>query len=433
MSFRTQIVVSTTALTALGMLLVTLGLQLVVHRIVEGNLDRVLEDRAESVIATVEAGSSRAALVVPPGVLDPGVVVFDDRGRHLAGSPAPRVAQEVRQLSRTDRRTILDVGEDQRLLAEPFTTKEGARGVVVVSEPLTPYEQTELYVALASIVVGLLVVGAVGAIARWVTARTLAPVAQMAERATDWSEHDLSHRFELGPPVNELSALGATLDGLLERVAMTIRAEQRLTAELAHELRTPLAAIQGTADLALLRGGLGKEARTDVEQIAASSRVMAETITTLLDLARDPYIGSQDSTSRLGAVVDGVSRLVPRGLVLADETEAARGVRLAAPTDLAVRALAPLVENAVRHASSRVTLSALVSASSVDLRVGDDGPGIDESVRARLFSPGAAGPQGGTGLGLGIARRVARTVGGDVLVEEGTGDGAAFLLRLPRV
>jgi hypothetical protein len=187
----------------------------VVHRIVEGNLDRVLEDRAESVIATVEAGSSRAELVVPPGVLDPGVVVVDDHGRHLAGSPAPRVAQEVRQLSRTDHRTILDVGEDQRLLAEPFTTEEGARGVVVVSEPLTPYEQTELYVALASIVVGLLVVGAVGAIARWVTARTLAPVAQMAERATDWSEHDLSHRFELGPPVNELSALGATLDGLL--------------------------------------------------------------------------------------------------------------------------------------------------------------------------------------------------------------------------
>ena len=61
--------------------------------------------------------------------------------------------------------------------------------------------------------------GAVGLIARWVSTRSLAPVAQMAERATDWSEHDLDHRFDLGPPVNELTALGATLDGLLDRVA----------------------------------------------------------------------------------------------------------------------------------------------------------------------------------------------------------------------
>ena len=76
----------------------------------------------------------------------------------------------------------------------------------------------------------------------------------MAERAADWSEHDLTHRFDLGPPTNELAALGETLDHLLDRVASAILSEQRLTAELAHELRTPLTSIQGSADLALLRG-----------------------------------------------------------------------------------------------------------------------------------------------------------------------------------
>ena len=75
----------------------------------------------------------------------------------------------------------------------------------------------------------------------------------MAERAEDWSAQNLARRFDLGLPVNELSQLGQTLDHLLDRVAQAIRAEQRLSAELAHEIRTPLAAIRGSAELALLR------------------------------------------------------------------------------------------------------------------------------------------------------------------------------------
>ena len=97
-----------------------------------------------------------------------------------------------------------------------------------------------------------------------------------------------------------------------------------------------------------------------------------------------------------------------------------------------VRAVSPVVENAVRHARSTVCLEAVGAASSVELRVGDDGAGVEESVRETLFAPGTAGPGGGTGLGLGIARRVARSIGGDV--ELGDSDaGAVFVVRLPRL
>src|SRR4029079_7166276 len=135
-------------------------------------------------------------------------------------------------LSRVTSRRYVDVGESDRVLAVPFETGAGVRGVVVVREPLKPYEQAEWYVGLATLLVGVLVVLAVGAIARWVTSRALAPVAVMAEKAQDWSEHDLTGRCALGPPTNELAALGTTLDGLLDRVATTILAEQRLTSEL---------------------------------------------------------------------------------------------------------------------------------------------------------------------------------------------------------
>ena len=169
----------------------------------------------------------------------------------------------------------------------PFTTQAGQSGVVVVSQETTPYERSEMYALAATIGIGLLVIGISAAIASRVTTQALAPVAQMAKRATDWSEHDLTHRFELDGPDNELAQLGDTLDGLLDRVSMAIRSEQRLTSELAHELRTPLTAIQGSADLALLRGVDDDATRAELEQIAASARAMSDVITTLVDVARD--------------------------------------------------------------------------------------------------------------------------------------------------
>ena len=66
----------------------------------------------------------------------------------------------------------------------------------------------------------------------------------MTEDAASWSEHDLDRRFDLGEPYDELTRLAATLDGLLERIAASLRHEQRFTAELSHELRTPLARIE---------------------------------------------------------------------------------------------------------------------------------------------------------------------------------------------
>ena len=163
---------------------------------------------------------------------------------------------------------------------------------------------------------------------------------------------------------------------------------------------------------------------------------MADTITTLLDLARDPASGAHAACT-VADLVTGVAPLVPPGTALDDRTAGQHALWVAAPPDLAVRALAPLVENAVRHARSRVRLSVRAVAGSVDVRVADDGPGVDDDVRARLFAPGVTGAGGGTGLGLGIARRVARSLGGEVLLDDALdpaeSTGAVFVLRLPRL
>jgi signal transduction histidine kinase len=438
-SFRTKIVATTVALMAAAMLVVGLGIQLLLARTAQGDVDGVLVDRAAAMITVVDQASKGGVVTVPQASLSPGVLVYTSDGVLVAGSVEPEAREQAERLSRTTTPRFVHGPDDKtRLLGKPFTTSRGVKGVVVVSAETAPYERSERYALVATAVLGALVVAASALIALRVTRTALRPVAQMAERAADWSEHDLEHRFDLGPPTNELAALGGILDRLLDRVASVILAEQRLTAELAHELRTPLTSIKGSADLALMRGVEDPEVRRELEQISQSAQSMAGVITTLLDISRD---GAAQSTQRsclaadvLGDVASDAA-LAARAGVTVTVDGAASAARIPAPRELVVRAVQPLVDNAVRHAASRVVLAATDRGDWVELSVADDGPGIAPQARERLFEPGVSERAGGAGLGLGIARRVARSLGGDVTVQPPAGGdlgGARFVVALPR-
>lgn len=296
----------------------------------------------------------------------------------------------------------------------------GTEVVLELSEG-RPAAHSSLDILVASGFVGVFGVVVSGAVALNVSHRALAPVRQMAERAEEWSAQDLAHRFDLGPPTNELSQLGLTLDHLLDRVARAIRDEQRLTSELAHELRTPLTAIRGSAELALMRPAGDPAIREDLTEIASGARRMSEVVTTLLELARTPesFRGSVDPAY----VVQQVAALVRPPLEL-EVTGTAPAI--AAPGTLAARALSPLIENAARFARAKVSVSIRSAGEKVEIAIADDGPGVDPELRETIFEPGASG-RGSSGLGLGIARRIARSLGGDVTLE-----GPEFVLRLPR-
>jgi signal transduction histidine kinase len=241
----------------------------------------------------------------------------------------------------------------------------------------------------------------------------------MTADAEDWSAHDLDHRFNLGRPRDEITGLAATLDHLLERIAASRRHEQQFAADVAHELRTPLAAIRGHAEL-----GTAEACGTELAAIAVQAERMAMTIDTLLAHARrelDPRDGSVDLRAVL-AEFDGVEVQVEPSLLLA---EGDRGtVR---------RAIAPLIDNARRHTrgeSVRVELASVQDRVCVVVR--DDGPGVDPTIGDRVFDPGVRGPAepgGGAGLGLPLARRLAQSCGGDVHI--GPGPGGCFILDLP--
>lgn len=437
--FRAQIVASTVLLMAFVMVVLTAGTQMVLEWTSHNDVRRTLDARTQAVLQILHTTDDPLARQ-SWDALEPATVIFDASGTAIAGTVQHVAVGDADRLAakalRTRARQAVEVHDVINLRAVPFTTRAGERGAVVVSESSDPYEHTELEALVAMIVLGTLVVAIAGVIAWRVTRQALEPVEQMAERAAEWSEHDLAHRFDLGRPGNELSKLGETLDHLLDRVAAAILAEQRLTAELAHELRTPLTAIQGAADLALLRGVDDPEAHEDLVAISTAARRMGGVISTLLDLARERGAGAKASTP-LAAVVDAVRHLVPDEVELVDEASATT-VAIAAPIELVVRAASPLVENAVRHAHSTVRLDARVTPDRVQLLIGDDGAGLAPGVRDDVFTPGISG-SGGTGLGLGIARRVARSIGGEIevadpgaAVHDVTHSGAVFVLSLPR-
>ncbi|UFN45152.1 sensor histidine kinase [Nocardioides okcheonensis] len=447
-SFRQQIVVLTASVTAFAMLLLALVLQLVLAGIADRDVDRVLADRAESVIGATEPNASSTGFSVPAGAVDEGVAVYDSQGRLVAGAPAPRLRQAYERRATITRSVVDGVGDVSRVRAEPFTVG-GSSGVVVVNEYLQPYEEAERLALIVSLATGAMTVAAAAGVAAWAIRKALKPVERMASTASDWSEHDLARRFSLGAPTNEITALGATLDTLLDRVSTAIRSEQRLTSELAHELRTPLTTIQGTADLMLMREGeqLTDSARHDVREISNASRRMAHTIAALLEVARTEATVLQAGHSQLNEVIaDVLGELRDDSIRLEVDVE---DIRLAMPHGLAVRTLSPVVHNAVCHANGVVELSGHRHSGQVEVWVRDDGPGVPPELRAVIFEPSTTTAAGGTGAGLGLAlaRRVARGAGGEVSLRTpdseapaaetgvgagaGAGAGATFVVRLP--
>jgi two-component system, OmpR family, sensor kinase len=325
---------------------------------------------------------------------------------------------------------------DIRLYAAPVLLHGGRAGSVVVALSLAPYEETRTLALISSLVFGGLVLVLVAFAARWLLASSLRPVTRMTRQAAAWSERELDHRFGQGEPRDELTELAATLDDLLDRLAASLRREQRFSAELSHELRTPLARVLAETELALRREREPAEYRTTLELIKRNAEQLTRTVDALVAAARFEA-GSRRGTADAFAVAeDAVAACsglaAERGLALAVE-QPTRVMRVGVERDLAERILQPVLENACRYARSTVSIDIDRAGSAVRYAISDDGPGVGEDERDRIFEPGVRGAAAngdGSGLGLALARRLAASVAGEIEVDSAS-PGGRFLVRLP--
>ena len=332
----------------------------------------------------------------------------------------------------------LRVDESIRLYALPVTHNGRRLGTVVAGVLLAPYGETATIAFVGSIALAIALLVAVAFLSHWILGKALLPVSRMTDDAAAWSDHDLDRRFNRGEPYDELTQLAATLDAMLERLSAGLRHEQSFTAELSHELRTPLAKIAAETELALRRERTTDDYRASLGAVRRSAEQMTRTVEALLSAARQEA-GLTRATSD---VRNGIEVAV--AAVREDAMAAGIEVRLSLPqspvpvaieVDLLERIVHPLLDNALRYGRAQVTVALRTNGSAAFVDVEDDGAGIAEGEIDTIFEPGvrgtaAAADPRGAGLGLVLARRLARSAGGEIVATAGE-TGGLFSVRLP--
>ncbi len=428
---RTRLLIAVVAAVALALAVGVAAFNVFLGQRVSASATALARAQAEAELSSLRVRAGR--LVVPEG---PNQATVSSQAWVFEGSrvlEAPRAPDHVQAAARSlagGPERSLDVSESVRLYALPVMTGGVRRGTVVAAVSLDPYEETGTAALVGSIALAVLLLVAVTVISRWMLGRALLPVSRMTESAARWSENELDQRFDLGEPYDELTRLAATLDGLLARIAASLRHEQRFTAELSHELRTPLARVKGETELTLRRERTPEDYRVALEAIDANVDEMTRTVETLVAAARHDA-GLTHSTSDLRVAVEAAAAGfgVAVRLTLPDEP-----VPVAAEQELLTRIVQPLVDNARRYGRSTVDVEVVRNGASAWVHVVDDGPGVASDELERIFEPGVQGGAAattgdGAGLGLSLSRRLARSAGGDVTVSPGT--GGRFSVRLP--
>jgi signal transduction histidine kinase len=437
---RRRLVLATAATVAITLAVITVAFNLVLGARLSSDATNVVHSRAEAALATLAVDHGRVAVEETPGdaVLDARVWVFQGR-RAVERAPGNQDVQAAAvALGGASKPTTHDVGRDARLEALPFEVGGRRLATVVASVSLVPYEHTRNLALIASLVLDgvILLFGVL--LARSVVHVALRPVAEMTARAADWSEHDLDRRFALGPPRDELTSLAATLDALLGRLGASLRHEQRFSSEIAHELRTPLSRLRAEAELALRHERPPGELRDALGAVLTQTDRMASVVETLVAAAEreaDPHRGTVDAQEAAAAAVEScATAAAEHGLALTVRDSGGDPIEVDVDADLTTQILVALVDNAIRYGRSSAAVEVTHEAGSAVFAVVDDGPGVEPDETERVFEPGvrgsAAGETRGAGLGLALARRLARSAGGDVVARANSA-GGRFEIRLP--
>ncbi|ORI19455.1 two-component sensor histidine kinase [Rhodococcus sp. 1163] len=315
------------------------------------------------------------------------------------------------------------------------TTREGPVTVVVGADR-EPVEDVVTTVAVLLAIVGPIVIALVALATYRLVGAALSPVERIRTRVASISNGQLGEHIPVPEAHDEIARLAVTMNEMLERLHAGQRAQQRFVSDASHELRSPLATITAALELAAARPELIDETLID-ESLLPEARRMRGLIEDLLLLAR-----SDEKQTAISAVdVDLDDLLYEEGKrveSMADVTirTSIVPVRVTGDQQALARMVRNLVDNAIRHAHSRVELSCAESGGSALITVDDDGPGIAESERERVFDrfvrldASRTRNDGGAGLGLAIVAGTVAAHAGSVTVLQSPLGGARFEIRL---
>ncbi|NUS05340.1 MAG: HAMP domain-containing protein [Nonomuraea sp.] len=431
---RFRLTAAAAAVLALALALSASVLLSVLDRALIDSVDESTTQQAQSVRVAADAGTLTSPITTHDGTI---VQVVDASGRitHVTYG----TDRMVPLLDARARAAVLREGRATFLDGRPYAIPGPLRVVVIradhgqtvlAARPIGEI-QTSLGIAGRVLLVGTPALVVLLAVASWLMiGRTLRPIASLRRVAADITHTARSRRLPVPQSRDEVYALATTLNGMLARLEEAEQRQRALVSDAAHELRSPLASIRLQLEVALghPEGQDWAETAEGVLEDAMRLSRLAEDLLALARLDERGGVPARSEPVNLDEVVRQVAERYGEARLTVCDPVVVRGDAL----DLS-RVLTNLMDNAVRHTSSKVEVA--LTADGV-LTVTDDGPGIPEQDRERVFNrftrldSGRSRDEGGAGLGLAIVRETVRAHGGTVVLEDAA-PGLRAVVRLP--
>ncbi len=423
------------------------------------SLDDSLRLGATQLIATADIDNGRLQVSDDPVTLDAGLTdelrsrglsiqIFGTSGAVLQSlGPYAGLALESADLHEAlAGRSSLDTRTDPggaglvRVLTHPLVINGQVEAVVQIAQSLRSVDSLRERLLLSLLLGSPIVVAAAGFGGYYLAGRALRPIDHIVATARRISAHDLTERLDLPPSRDEVGRLAATFDDMLGRLDEAFQRERRFSHDAAHELRTPLAAMQSILSV------IAEQRRSPAEYEAALADLSEETdklralTDDLLRLARaeasEPLWEPVELGELVPDVVDSLRPLADADRVrLTCLTEG--GLAVVGDTDALIRLLVNLLDNAIKYtAAGSIAVSVRGLPDQVLIEVVDTGDGIAAEhlphVFDRFYRADESRTTSGTGLGLAICREIARSHGGDIKVRSEPGRGSTFTVELSR-
>lgn len=381
------------------------------------------------------------AEVFPPdqGGIAVGNEVFEFEAASQAELEAilATLAAEAPPNAIVDEGTFVDAGnwfESRRTIVTPA-------GDELTVLALTPFgivgrSVTRLSIALA-IIVPLLVLA--GGAAIWVAiGAALQPVQRISDEAARIAPSNARGRLPVPESGDEIAELTVTLNDMLDRLDAGLVRQRAFVSDASHELRSPLTAVKGAAELLDMRDDLPADTEPTVHALTRGTErleAVLDDLTQLADGGTTPMIESVDLDVILHDEIDELRRSAPDHVTI---QAALTPIVIQANATQIRRAVTNLVSNAMRHAESTVEITSSATDRELRITVDDDGPGVAEADRERIFErfvrvdDARTRAAGGSGLGLALVASIVADHGGTAWCETSPSlGGARFAIELP--
>jgi heavy metal sensor kinase len=282
----------------------------------------------------------------------------------------------------------------------------------------------------------------------WLAGRALAPVQAMTESANRIEAENLAERLPLPPRNDELGKLAYTFNQLLDRLQAAFQRERRFTADVSHDLRTPLALMKSSIGVALNRPRSSDELQGTLLEIEGQVDRLSGILDGALMLARagsgqlDEHFKPLNLSELLIDLAETSTPCVEEEQTPSVVCDITPDLWVNGDRDYLTRLFLNLLDNAVQYAppGGTIRLTAAAQGRKIAAAIEDSGPGIAPEDLPHIFDrfyradkARTGGDREHAGIGLSIAQEIARTHGGEITVESQPGQGSKFTVWLPKV